>query len=86
MIYFETRGEFYFAGLKAHTDEGGGRILLGDNTGSWTLMLLTLTSQCVGVWISTGVSYMGHRRPFAFEILPCEKFELRLILWNVITV
>jgi hypothetical protein len=51
MIYFETRAKFYFAGLKAQRDEGGGRIFLGDNIGSVAIMLIPRRSRCVGVWI-----------------------------------
>jgi hypothetical protein len=36
---FETRKEFVFAGMRAQSDKGGGRILLGDNTSGRTIML-----------------------------------------------
>jgi len=31
--------------------EGGGRILLGDNTSAWAVMLRPFSFQCAGVWI-----------------------------------
>jgi len=37
--------------MKAQRDEGGGRILLGDNTGSGAGMLRPVNFQCAGVWI-----------------------------------
>jgi hypothetical protein len=36
---FETRTEFFPAGMKSKWDEGGGRVLLGDNTGGRAVML-----------------------------------------------
>jgi hypothetical protein len=39
--------------MKAVLLEGGGRILLGDNTGGGDVMLQLMTLQCAGVWIST---------------------------------
>jgi hypothetical protein len=53
---FEKRAEFFLAGMKAHWDEGGRRILLGDNTGSGAVMLRPVRFQCVGVCISTRLS------------------------------
>jgi len=36
---FKKRAEFYLAGMIAQRDEGGGRKLLGDNTGGGAVML-----------------------------------------------
>ena len=44
---------FYVVGMRAKLDEGGGRILLGDNTGGRAVMLRPIRFQCVGVWILT---------------------------------
>lgn len=66
MVCFETHTKFYFVGLKAQRYEGGGRMLLGDNTGSGAIMLLPCKSHFVGVWISNGLSYIGHTWPYAF--------------------
>jgi hypothetical protein len=44
--------------MKAQWDEGGGRVLLGDNTGGGTFMLWPIRYQCVGVWISSGLGSM----------------------------
>jgi hypothetical protein len=41
--------------MKAQSDEGGGRILLGDNTGGRVIMLRPIWFQCVGVWTSTAL-------------------------------
>jgi hypothetical protein len=35
----EKPAKFFFAGMKAPSDEGGGSILLGDNTGGGTVMV-----------------------------------------------
>ena len=42
--------------LKAKSDEGGGRILLGDNTDGGTVTLRPVRFQSVGVWISAEIS------------------------------
>jgi hypothetical protein len=39
-------------------DEGGIRILLGDNTGGGAVMLRPIKFRCVGIWISTGLPYV----------------------------
>jgi len=36
-----------FAGMKAQRDEGGGRIMLGDNTRGGVVMLWPIRFQCV---------------------------------------
>jgi hypothetical protein len=46
------------ARLKAQRDEGGGRILLGDNTGSGTVVLRPIILQYARVWISAGQPFM----------------------------
>jgi hypothetical protein len=51
---FERRVVFFLAGMKAQWDEGGGTILLGDNTGSRAVLLRPIRFRCVGVRISTG--------------------------------
>jgi len=38
-------------GMKTQWDEGGGRILLGDNTGGEAVSLRPISFQCEGVWI-----------------------------------
>jgi len=40
--------EFFLVGMKT---QGGGRILLGDNTGDGAVMLRPMRFQCVGVCI-----------------------------------
>jgi hypothetical protein len=39
--------------MKAQREEGGGRRLLGDNTGGGAVMLWPISFQCIGVWISS---------------------------------
>jgi len=41
--------------MKEKVEEGGGRVLLGDNTGEMMVMQLSARFQCVGVWISNGL-------------------------------
>jgi hypothetical protein len=43
----------FHAGKKAQREEGGGRILLGDDTGGGAVML-----QRDGAWISAGLPYI----------------------------
>jgi hypothetical protein len=38
--------------MKMERNEGGGRILLGDNTVGMAVMLLPIGFQCAGVWVS----------------------------------
>jgi hypothetical protein len=45
---FEKRAAFFLARMKQR-DEGGGRILLGDNTGGRAVMLLPIMFQCVEI-------------------------------------
>jgi hypothetical protein len=48
---FKKRVEFFRAVVKAQWDEGGGRLLLGDNTGGGAVMLRPVGFQRVGFWI-----------------------------------
>jgi hypothetical protein len=41
------------AGMKEQRNEGGGRILLGDNTGGEEVTLRQIRFQCGAVWSST---------------------------------
>jgi hypothetical protein len=50
--------EFFLKEMKAQGDEGGGRILLGDNTGGGVVMLLPSRFQCVVIRISNGLPYI----------------------------
>ena len=49
------RPEFFLAGMKAQRDKGGGRILLGDNTGGGAVILRTVRFQFGAVWIPAGL-------------------------------
>jgi hypothetical protein len=44
--------------MRAQQGEGGGRILLGDNTGGEVVMLWPIRLQCAGVWVSAGLSFI----------------------------
>jgi hypothetical protein len=52
---FESGSAFLLAGMKAQRDEGGERVLLGDNKGGRPAMLRPIRFHCVGVWISVGL-------------------------------
>jgi len=41
--------EFFLVGIKVQSDKGGGRILLGDNTGGRVVMLRPISFHYVGV-------------------------------------
>jgi hypothetical protein len=52
---FLNARHFFCAGISAQWDEGGGRILLDDNTGVEAIMLRSKRCQCFGVWIQSGL-------------------------------
>jgi len=43
-------------GMKAELGEGSGKILLGDTIGVGAVELRQTRFQCIGVWISVGLS------------------------------
>jgi len=47
-------------GTKVQWDAGGGRIMLGDNTGGGAVMPRSIRFHCVGLWISTGIPLHMH--------------------------
>ena len=47
---FQTRAEYFFAGMEAHWGEGGGRILLRDNTDGRADLLKHIEFPCVLSW------------------------------------
>jgi len=49
----ETDAEFFLAGMRQKWDEGGGRVLLGDNTRGGEVMMWPIRFQCDPVCIST---------------------------------
>ena len=53
---YETHAEYFFAGLKAQREEGGGRILLGDNKDGGAVILRPIRFRCSRSRISTGLS------------------------------
>ena len=44
--------------MRAQRGEGGGRILLGDNTDGGAIMLRPIRLQCAGLWVSAGLTFM----------------------------
>lgn len=50
----------FLVAVTAQPYEGGGRILLGDYTGGGAVILGPIRRQCVGVWISAGLSFNIH--------------------------
>ena len=67
--------------MKAQLDEGGGRILMGDNTGGVAVMLRTIRLQCVGFRISAGLHciYMYIANDM-YAIFISDSHKLRLAL------
>jgi hypothetical protein len=57
-VTFFKHTEFFLAEMKAQGDEGGGRILLGDNTGGGVVMLRPSKFQRVVIRISSGLPYI----------------------------
>jgi len=55
--HFKCAQNFFLAEITAQWYEGGGRILLDDRTSGGAVLLQPIRFQCVGVRISTGISY-----------------------------
>jgi hypothetical protein len=70
---FERRTKFVIAVNKAQWDEGGGRILLGDDAGGGAVMMQPIGSSVLVVLTSTGrrsrVQYRHTRFPLAPGLL-----------------
>jgi hypothetical protein len=76
----------FLAEMTAQWDEGGGRVLMGNNTGDWAVMLWPIRFLYVGVWISAGRSYMYlYNCQYAYWILPYAKYELHQTFQSVTT-
>jgi hypothetical protein len=58
-IEIKKEAEFFFVVVNAQCDEGGVRILQGDNTGGRGVMLRPIRFQCAGVWFSTGLLHIN---------------------------
>ena len=50
---FENRATFFPSTNESAVKQGGGRILLGDNTGGGAVMMRPVRPQCAGGWISS---------------------------------
>jgi len=57
---FEMCTKSFSLAMKVEWDEGGGRILLDNSTGSRAFMLQLVRFQFVGMWISAGLSYLTY--------------------------
>jgi hypothetical protein len=85
MIFLDTALSFFLTGIKAQLDEGGGRILLGDDTSGEAVMLSPIGLQFVGFRISAGLHcrlvYMCIASDkYAIFISDLRKFRLALNL------
>lgn len=64
----------FLAGMTAQWDEGGGRVLMGNNIGGRAVMLWPIRFLYVGVWISAGLPCIYlYNCQYAYWILPCAK-------------
>jgi len=57
---FEARAEIFLAGLKAQRDEGGGRILLGENMGCGAIVLRPIGVLDFEIGFSTALPHRPH--------------------------
>ena len=83
---FWKGAEFFHAGMKAHWDEGGGRILMGDNTGGEAVTMWPVTFQCGWGWISTDCllcTYKVHHIYAVLRLAPDSNNRYRYIFWSV---
>jgi hypothetical protein len=70
--------EFFLAGMKQKWDEGGGRVLLGDNTRGGEIMLWLIRFQCDPVCISTSLPCVcTYSRPSVYSDPTGAQFVLR---------
>jgi len=76
---FWNAGSFFFTEMKTEREEGGWRIMRGENTGGYTVMLRTIRFQSAGVWIWTGrrwvYMYLG-MFTYVYADPTCVKFDL----------
>jgi len=56
--YYIFGPNFFLAVMRAQCDNGGGRILLGDNKGGGAVMLRAIRVKYVGVCISAGLPFI----------------------------
>jgi hypothetical protein len=78
---FEMCARFFLVELKVEWDEGGGWILLENNTSSRAVMLQLVMFLCVGMWISAGLSCL------TYELTVCVlSSDLHPTFWIVTTV
>ena len=68
----EISVEFFLVGIKVQSDKGGGRILLGYNTGGRVVMLQLIRFHYVGIWMPTGQPY---NLPYVYSVLTCTNFN-----------
>jgi hypothetical protein len=52
---FETSAELFLAEIKTEREEGGGRIVLGDNTGGGAVIVRSIRFRSIGIWFSAGL-------------------------------
>jgi hypothetical protein len=76
---FETRAILFIAGSEVLWDEGGGRIMLGDNRRRGDSFMFESGFQLDFLPIST------YSWPFVFWVPTSAKFDLHRIFWNVNT-
>jgi len=83
---FEMHVKFLIlAGMTAQWDEGGGRGLMGNNSGR-AVMLWPVRFLYVGGGISAGLPCMYlYNCQYAYWILPCAKYELHQTFQSVTT-
>jgi hypothetical protein len=75
---------FSFAVMRAQCNDGGGRILLGDNKVGGAVMLRAMRFQYVGVGISTGLTFIFQNSwPYVYRTGCYTKFGARRNFRNV---
>jgi hypothetical protein len=74
---FETEAKCFLAGQNGKWGEGGGRTLLGDNTGGSAAMLQPIRLQWAGVRISAGLPCKHvYNWPYLQPYTTCASFQL----------
>jgi len=62
---------FFLATVKAQWEQGGGRILLGVDTGGGAVTLWPIRFRCAGVWISSRLKGRSHLQAGALRKDTC---------------
>jgi len=84
---FKRGTKLFVVGMKAQWDEGGRRILLGNDISDWAVMLRPLKFQCDGVLISAGPAalYVYSSWPHVHSVPTSAKLDCSRVFRDTVT-